>query len=82
MPISPAFRAAVQCDGKIKHSSEADARKAAASMKHSKKRRGKDRPLLNAYKCDLCGGYHLGRVDALRRRSERRRGAEPYTIEV
>ncbi len=65
-----------QCAGKIKHTSQADARKAIGQMGQSAKRRGKarvDATSINVYKCKHCGGYHLGRMDAEAVRSRRLR---------
>ena len=51
-----------QCGRKVRHADEAQARKAI----HQLRRAYGDAPLgfMNAYRCQFCGGWHIGHANA------------------
>ncbi len=48
------------CRGKVRHPSRAEAGKALRVHLGVCDRNARDRPLLQIYRCGLCGGFHLG----------------------
>ncbi|MEM8873642.1 MAG: hypothetical protein AAGD32_05220 [Planctomycetota bacterium] len=54
----PDFSRERSCTGKVRHATRRSARKHARGLNQRQRKTGKYR--VAAYRCDYCGGYHVG----------------------